>query len=58
MFNSPESIANLFSRYYFEGTNAFDLVDEVAKLEIDDIYDVFKYFDLQYTSVCIVKKNH
>ncbi|WRK54957.1 pitrilysin family protein [Coprobacillaceae bacterium CR2/5/TPMF4] len=56
MFNSPESIANLFSRYYFEGTNAFDLVDEVAKLEIDDIYDVFKYFDLQYTSVCIVKK--
>ena len=40
MFNSPESIANLFSRYYFEGTNAFDLVDEVAKLEIDDIYDV------------------
>lgn len=58
MFNNPESIANLFSRYYFEGTNAFDLVDEVAKLEIDDIYDVFKYFDLQYTSVCIVKKNH
>ena len=58
MFNSPESIANLFSRYYFEGTNAFDLVDEVAKLAIDDIYDVFKYFDLQYTSVCIVKKNH
>lgn len=58
MFNSPESIANLFSRYYFERTNAFDLVDEVAKLEIDDIYDVFKYFDLQYTSVCIVKKNH
>lgn len=58
MFNSPESIANLFSRYYFEGTNAFDLVDEVAKLEIDDIYDVFKYFDLQYTSVCIVEKNH
>ena len=58
MFNSPESIANLFSRYYFEGTNAFDLVDEVVKLEIDDIYDVFKYFDLQYTSVCIVKKNH
>lgn len=58
MFNSPESIANLFSRYYFEGTNAFDLVDEVAKLKINDIYDVFKYFDLQYTSVCIVKKNH
>lgn len=56
MFNSPESIANIFSRYYFEGIMAFDLIDEVAKISLDDIYSVFKYFDLDYTSTCIVKK--
>ena len=56
VFNSPESIANMFSRYYFEGTIAFDLIDEVAKISLDDIYSMFKYFDLDYTSTCIVKK--
>ena len=40
MFNSPESIANIFSRYYFEGTIAFDLIDEVAKISLDDIYSM------------------
>ena len=43
MFNSPESIANIFSRYYFEGIMAFDLIDEVAKISLDDIYSVFKF---------------
>lgn len=56
LFNSPESIANLFSRYYFEGTIALNLVDEVAKIQLDDIYAMFKYFDFEYTSACIVKK--
>ena len=27
LFNSPESIANMFSRYYFEGIMIFDLID-------------------------------
>lgn len=56
LFNGPESIANLFSRYYFEGTIALDLIDEIAEISLEDIYDMFKYFDLEYTSVCIVKK--
>ncbi|WP_455683401.1 EF-P 5-aminopentanol modification-associated protein YfmH [Thomasclavelia sp.] len=56
LFNGPESIANLFSRYYFEGTNALNLVDEIAEITLDDIYEMFKYFDLEYTSTCIVKK--
>ncbi len=34
LFNGPESIANLFSRYYFEGTNALNLVDEIAKITL------------------------
>ncbi len=57
LFNGPESIANLFSRYYFEGIIALDLIDEIAKITLDDIYDMFKYFDSEYTSVCIVKKS-
>ena len=56
LFNSPESIANLFSRYYFEGTIALNLVDEVADIQLKDIYNTFKYFDIEYTSTCIVKK--
>lgn len=56
LFNSPESIANLFSRYYFEGTIALNLVDEVANIQLDDIYNMFIYFDINYTSTCIVKK--
>lgn len=56
LFNGPESIANLFSRYYFEGTIALDLIDEIAEISLTDIYDMFRYFDLEYTSVCIVKK--
>lgn len=56
LFNGPESIANLFSRYYFEGTIALNLIDEIASISIEDIYEMFKYFDLEYTSTCVVKK--
>lgn len=56
LFNGPESIANLFSRYYFEDIMALNLIDEVANISIDDIYRVFKYFDINNTSTCIVKK--
>lgn len=56
LFNSPEGIANLFSRYYFEGTIAMNLVDEVAKITIDDLTDLFKYFNTDLTAVCVVKK--
>lgn len=56
LFNGPESIANLFSRYYFEDIMALNLIDEVANISIDDIYHVFKYFDINNTSTCIVKK--
>ena len=51
-----EASANLFSRYYFEGTIALNLVDEVADIQLKDIYNTFKYFDIEYTSTCIVKK--
>lgn len=55
VFNSPESIANLFSRYYFEGSIAMDLVDAIATVTLKDINEMRKYFDTSVTSVCVVK---
>lgn len=54
VFNSPESIANLFSRYYFEGVLIFDLVDCISQLSIDDLYQLKTLFSQTYTSTCIV----
>lgn len=56
MFNSPESIANLFSRYYFEGIFAMDLIDMMESLTIDNIKDVRKYFDPKFATTTIIKK--
>lgn len=57
MFNSPENIANLFSRYYFEGIDAMNIVDYVSNITLNDIKDVLKYFKEDLTSVFIVKKD-
>ena len=54
VFNSPESIANLFSRYYFEGHMIFDLIDTLSQLTIEDIYQLYPLFQKEYTSSFIV----
>ena len=56
-YNSPESIANSFSRYYFEGICSFELVDYVSKITIADLNEVKKYFNKEYASTYIVKKD-
>ena len=56
-YNSPESIANTFSRYYFEGICSFDLVDYVSKMTLADINEVKRYFNKEYASSYIVKKD-
>lgn len=56
-YNSPESIANTFSRYYFEGICSFDLVDYVSKMTLADINEVKRYFSKEYASSYIVKKD-
>lgn len=56
VFNSPESIANLFSRYYFEGIMAMDLVDAIATITLGDVLAMKQYFKREFASVCIVKK--
>lgn len=57
MFNSPESIANLFSRYYFEDIIAFDLIDETSKMTIQDIYDLYPLFKKELLSTFIIENN-
>lgn len=50
VFNSPESIANIFSRYYFEGIMIFDLIDCLNELTIEDLEQLRSLFDIQYAS--------
>ena len=54
VFNSPESIANMFSRYFFEGIMVFDLIDCLAELTREDIYQLYPLFKKQYTSSFLV----
>ena len=56
MFNSPESIANLFSRYYFEGIDALNIVAYVSEITLDDVLNITRYFNEDMASVFIVKK--
>ncbi|MDD8048766.1 MAG: pitrilysin family protein [Thomasclavelia sp.] len=57
MFNSMESVANLFSRYYFEGINALDIVDEFVNISLEDINNCKKYFNSKLTSTYILKND-
>lgn len=54
MFNSPESIANLFIRYYFENINAFELIDTLDTLTYEDVMACMKLFDIKKTTSHIV----
>ena len=54
VFNSPESIANLFSRYYFEGIMIFDMIHAISSLTVQDIKDLLPLFDTQYASTFVV----
>lgn len=42
-FNSPESIANMFSRYYFEDIFSFEIIDVVSSIQKEDIENVKMY---------------
>ncbi|MEG0592252.1 MAG: pitrilysin family protein [Coprobacillus sp.] len=54
VFNSPESIGNLFSRYYFEGIMVFDLIDTIMSIKESDLENLKELFDVQYASTFIV----
>ena len=50
LFNSPESIANMFSRYYFEGIMIFDLINCLNALTMDDLMSLRDLFDEHYAT--------
>lgn len=54
LFNSPENIANMFIRYYFEGISAFRIIDILNDLTLEDVKSCFKYFDINKSSYHIV----
>lgn len=54
LFNSPESIANLFSRYYFEGIMIFDLIDTLFDLKLQDLENLKTLFKKELTSTFII----
>ena len=43
-FNSPESIANMFSRYYFEGVFSFEIIDIINSITLEDVLKMRSYF--------------
>ena len=53
-YNSPEAIANMFSRYYFEGIISLDIIDEIEKITCEDIQAMLNYFDLDLTTTHLV----
>ena len=54
-FNSVETIASLFSQYYLEGINLFDLFEAYQDLTIDDIKNILPLFCKYLTSNFIVR---
>ncbi len=55
-FNSNESIASNFSRYYYEGVNSFEVVDVMQDITLDEVLAVRKYFKQELMAVTIIKK--
>ncbi len=55
-FNSNESTASNFSRYYYDGVNAFEVVDLMQEITLEEVLDVRKYFKEELMSVTIIKK--
>lgn len=53
-YNSPEAIANMFSRYYFEGIISLDIIDEIEKITCEDVQAMLNYFDLDLTTTHLV----
>ncbi|SDC43581.1 EF-P 5-aminopentanol modification-associated protein YfmH [Shouchella lonarensis] len=54
--NSPDFIANEFTRYQFNGMNLFDVVPTLETLTLDDLQTVLTaHFTADYQTICIVR---
>lgn len=56
MLNSPEALANEFTRYQFRGQDLFDIVSIYEQLSVEDINSrIEEHFDLEQIAVSIVR---
>lgn len=53
-FNSPETIANTFSRYYFEGIFSFEIIDIISSITLSDVLKMRDYFVADTKTVHII----
>lgn len=57
--NSPEAIANSFTRYKFSEMNMFDAIKEYENISLEDIEEVLSFFDEDaITSMTILPNNN
>ena len=53
--NSPEYIANQFTRYAFNEMNLFDVVPTLEQISVEDIEEIANtFFDEKFFTVCQV----
>ena len=53
-FNSPDTIANTFSRYYFEGIFSFEIIDIISSITLSDVLKMREYFMADTKTVHII----
>ena len=57
MLNSPETIANEFTKYKFRGTDLFDILSVYETLQLKDIHDrLHSHFNWERLAVSIVEQ--
>ena len=54
VFNSPENIASMFSRYYFSGNMFFDIIDVLEEVQYEDVLACRDLFNKENATTFIV----
>lgn len=56
-FNSPATIANQFTNYYFNGSDYLQLLEVYRNLKLDDVHQVAAtHLDWSKSATCVVRK--
>lgn len=54
MFNNPESIANSFIGYHFQGFDLFEILNTINDISLDDLNNLTNLFDMNYQCVSVI----
>lgn len=55
IFNNPETIANTFISYHFLGYDLFNIIETIKNVTLDDLYQALKLFNLDFSTISIIK---